>query len=98
MINVLDHVQDARKCMENLIQVGKPGGYLIVGQDLTNDEDARKHPEGLQVGHPITLDEEWIAPFFADAFDTVLHRILPREAGWAPEWHYGTLVYAGIKR
>ena len=39
MINVLDHVRDAGQCMKNLIRVIKPGGILILGQDLTNEED-----------------------------------------------------------
>src|SRR5262249_17473870 len=39
MINVLDHVQDARQCMKNLLRVTRPGGFVIIGQELSNDED-----------------------------------------------------------
>jgi ubiquinone/menaquinone biosynthesis C-methylase UbiE len=98
MINVLDHVQDARACMESLIRVLKPGGFVVIGQDLTNDEDFRKQPDGLKTGHPITLDENWFGPYLSGNFDTVLHKILPRDVGWAPQWHYGTLVFSGTKR
>ena len=98
MINVLDHVQDARACIENLIRVLKPGGFVVIGQDLTNEADSREQPDGLKTGHPITLDENWFKPYLDRRFDTVLHKILPREVGWAPQWHYGTLVFSGTKR
>jgi SAM-dependent methyltransferase len=98
MINVLDHVQDAKACMERLIRVTKPGGFVIIGQDLTNDEDFRAQPDGLRTGHPITLDEDWFKAYLTENFDTVLHDIVPREKGWAPQWHYGTLVFSGTKR
>jgi len=39
MINVLDHVQDAELCMMNARNIVKPGGILIIGQDLTNEVD-----------------------------------------------------------
>lgn len=98
MINVLDHVQDARLCMQNLLRVLRPGGFLVIGQDLTDEEDLKNQPEGLQIGHPITLSERWFEPYLQDSFDVTLRKVLPREAGWAPQWHYGTLVFAGKKR
>src|SRR5882762_9579164 len=60
MINVLDHVQDGQRCMQNLLRVTKSGGFLILGQDLSNDEDleALRRDPGA-VGHPIKLDHEW---------------------------------------
>ena len=98
MINVLDHVQDARACMESLIRVLKPGGFVVIGQDLSNEEDSKQQPDGLRTGHPITLDESWFNPYLEGNFDTAFHKILPREVGWAPQWHYGTLVFSGTKR
>jgi SAM-dependent methyltransferase len=98
MINVLDHVQDAGLCMENLLRVIKPGGFVVIGQDLTNEEDFPRQPEGLQIGHPITLDEDWFAPYLKGTFEGVIHKVLPRQSGWAPDWHYGTLIFAGRKR
>ena len=98
MINVLDHVQDADACMKNIVRVTRPGGYVVIGQDLTNDEDHAKQPDGLQIGHPITVDEAWFKPYLKDAIEPVINKVLPREMGWAPQWHYGTLIYVGKKR
>jgi SAM-dependent methyltransferase len=96
MINVLDHVRDAGLCMTNIIRALKPGGWLILGQDLTNEEDleAHKSDPGL-VGHPIKLPAEWFEPWLKENFDQTLHKILPRDAGREPMNHYGTLVFAG---
>ena len=35
LINVLDHVRDAKKCLEEAIRITTPRGYLVFGQDLT---------------------------------------------------------------
>jgi ubiquinone/menaquinone biosynthesis C-methylase UbiE len=98
MINVLDHVRDASMCMNSLIRVVKPGGFVIIGQDLSDLSDLERQPDGLRVGHPVTLHEKWFDAYLKNNFDQVFGRILPREAGWAPEWHYGTLCFAGRKR
>jgi len=98
MINVLDHVKDAHLCMKSLIRVVRHQGVVVIGQDLTNNEDFAKQPEGLQIGHPVTVDKNWFEPYLADQFDPVLRKVLPRELGWAPQWHYGTLIYIGTKR
>lgn len=98
MINVLDHVQDADACMRNIIRVTRPGGIIIIGQDLTNADDLARQPEDLQIGHPITLDEKWFRPYMEGRFDPILNKVLPKELGLAPQWHYGTLIYAGKKR
>ena len=97
-INVLDHVQDAHKCMENLVNVVRTGGLLIVGQDLTNEEDMKvlKQDAGA-VGHPIKLDHEWFEPFFK-GFEPVIMKVLSREHGRDPSQHYGTLIFAGRKK
>jgi ubiquinone/menaquinone biosynthesis C-methylase UbiE len=98
MINVLDHVKDAHLCMKNLIRVVRHQGVVVIGQDLTNKEDFANQPEGLRIGHPVTVDENWFEPYLEDHFDPVLRKVLPREVGWAPQWHYGTLIYVGTKR
>jgi len=98
MINVLDHVRDADLCMRNLIRVLKRGGFVIIGQDLTNEDGVIRVPEGVQIGHPITVDERWFDPYLDKGFDKVLSKKLPPEAGWAPQWHYGTLCFAGTKK
>lgn len=97
-INVLDHVQDAHKCMQNLVNVVRPGGLLIVGQDLTNEEDMEvlRNDAGA-VGHPIKLDNGWFEPFF-QSFEPVIKKVLSREQGREPSHHYGTLIFAGRKK
>ena len=99
MINVLDHVRDAHECMRNLLRVTKPGGYLILGQDLSNDEDreALRRDPGA-VGHPIKLDHLWFEPYLKTGFEPVLYTVLDRKSGRAPEGHYGNLIFAGRKR
>ena len=99
MINVLDHVQDAALCLHNAIRVVRPGGFFVLGQDLTNAEDAAKlAARGGDVGHPIRLDAEWFKPSLEAGFDAVQYDVLPREQGRAPEAHYATLLFAGRKR
>jgi SAM-dependent methyltransferase len=98
MINVLDHVRDANLCMENLIRILRPGAFVIIGQDLTDEKDLKQHPEDLKIGHPVTLSEQFFEPYLKKRFDQVLYKVLPREVGWAPQFHYGTLCFAGIKR
>jgi SAM-dependent methyltransferase len=97
-INVLDHVQDARKCMESVVRVTKPGGILIIGQDLTNEEDmeALKRDPGA-AGHPIKLDAEWFDAFLKQGFEPIIFKVLSRQEGRAPEHHYGNLIFAGRK-
>jgi len=97
-INVLDHVRDARECMANLVRVTKPGGIIIIGQDLTNEEDMEvlKRDAGA-VGHPIKLDAEWFAPYF-EGFEPIIDKVLTREEGRDPSQHFGTLLFAGRKR
>src|SRR5215469_12331889 len=51
MINVLDHVQDAIACIHTLSRLLKRQGIIIIGQDLTNEDDLRLQPEGMRIGH-----------------------------------------------
>jgi ubiquinone/menaquinone biosynthesis C-methylase UbiE len=98
MINVLDHVQNAHKCMENLVNIVRPGGLLIVGQDLSNQEDMEVlRKDAGAVGHPIKLDDEWFEPFLK-GFEPVVKKILSRKQGRVPSHHYGTLIFAGRKK
>ena len=98
MINVLDHVRDAGQCMRNLIRVAKPGGFVIIGQDLSNDEDFEAlHRDPGKIGHPIKLDQAWFESYLGSGFTPVISKVLPREEGRAPESHYATLLFAGRK-
>lgn len=97
MINVLDHVRDANLCMKNLIRVAKPGAFVVIGQDLTSIEDLKRQPEGLRIGHPVMIDEEWFKPYLKNV-DDVVFKLVDRDKGWAPEWHYATMIFAGTKK
>jgi SAM-dependent methyltransferase len=93
MINVLDHVKDAIACLETASGLVRAGGWFILGQDLTNDEeDPARATE--DIGHPIRLDRRDLQPFL-DRFAPVLDRVLPREQGRAPHAHYGTQIFVG---
>lgn len=96
MINVLDHVKDAQACMDNLIRVTKPNGIILIGQDLTNDEDM-KGKSVEDIGHPIKLDHDWFSSYLHPNFTPIKYEVLDRESGRAPESHYGTLIFAGSK-
>jgi SAM-dependent methyltransferase len=94
MINVLDHVRDADLCMQTAIRLLRPGGYFLLGQDLSDEEDVARHPH--DVGHPIRLRREDLEPHLEPLL-TVLRKDLSREEGRDPRLHYATLVYAGRK-
>jgi SAM-dependent methyltransferase len=94
MINVLDHVQDADRCLEVVTGLLRPGGALILGQDLSDADDVRRHPK--DTGHPIRLTLEDVECHL-DGFEPILRKNLSRDAGRDPRLHYGTLVYAGAK-
>lgn len=96
-INVLDHVQDALRCMLQMRRVLKAGGVLILGQDLSNQEDFERCPSSWQdVGHPIKLDDAFFAEHL-EGFTPLYNLTLTREAGRNPQAHYGTLCYIGRK-
>jgi 2-polyprenyl-3-methyl-5-hydroxy-6-metoxy-1,4-benzoquinol methylase len=101
-INVLDHVRSVDLCMKNLTRVVKPGGLLILGQELTNEEDLRA-TEGLRVasgsdiGHPHKFATcEPLLPYLRE-FRPVLQRVLSKEESRLPSWHCGTFLFAGEK-
>ena len=98
MINVLDHVQDAGQCMQSLLRITKPGGIVILGQDLSDEKDVKRMNGGEgEIGHPIKLDHEWFESYLAEGFETILYRVLDQERGRSPGIHYGTLIFAGRK-
>jgi SAM-dependent methyltransferase len=94
MINVLDHVRDADLCLRTAVDLVRPGGYFLLAQDLSDDQDIASHPH--DTGHPIRLRHADLEPYLAP-LSTVLRRDLSREEGREPRLHYGTLVYAGRK-
>jgi SAM-dependent methyltransferase len=92
MINVLDHVQDAFTCLDTAVRITKPNGYLVIGQDLSDETDAAKE----DICHPIRLSHEDMNDHIT-GFDSKLYKILDREQGRNPQAHYGTLLFIGKK-
>lgn len=103
LINVLDHVYDAEICLNKAMEITKPGGIFIIGQDLSNEEDrltrlkGNTDPDG-DIGHPIKMDHNWLDEFINKKFDSIFYKILPRDLGRNPGVHYGTYLFAGKKR
>jgi len=94
-INVLDHVQNADQCLDEMRRVLRPGGILVLGQDLSNDEDLRLAPDSYQdIGHPIKVDDLYLDDRIGAA-ETLFSNILPRETGRNPSAHYGTYLFIG---
>lgn len=98
MINVLDHVQDAERCMDAALSITRPGGFLVIGQELSDEHDilAMKGLEGEE-GHPIKVNHQWFEERMAGKFEPVIQKVLDRESGRDPAHHYGTYLFAGRK-
>jgi SAM-dependent methyltransferase len=91
-INVLDHVQDAERCLAEMRRVLVPNGVLVMGQDLSNDEDFERAPEAWEdVGHPIKLDEAVLNELIGPV-KPLFRSLLPREQGRNPAAHYATYL------
>jgi len=96
-INVLGHVYDVKKCMENIKGILNPQGLLILGEDLTNEEDAISCPDVLtDMMHPVRFEYEYLVPYLNE-YKTIYKKMLPRQDGRNPVAHYSTLLFAGEK-
>jgi SAM-dependent methyltransferase len=95
LINVLDHVQDAWRCLDMAVRIARPGGQIVIGQDLTDSEDALR--VGEDVGHPIRIHHNDIDARLKGIVARQFHQVLPREAGRNPTAHYGTYLLIGQK-
>jgi SAM-dependent methyltransferase len=95
LINVLDHVQDAWQCLDTAIRITKPGGQLVIGQDLTDSEDVSRSTE--DVGHPIRLHHSDIDAHLDARIRRQFYKVLPRHDGRNPAAHYGTYLLIGQK-
>jgi len=94
-INVLDHVSDYNQCMNEIFRVLKKDGILILGQDLSNEEDLIQCPESYSdIGHPIKVDHHLIDQKLDGKYTELFEAILSRQEGRNPGAHYGT--YLGI--
>ena len=98
MINVLDHVQNAELCISNAIRITKPGGIIMIGNDLTNESDliTTQNMEG-EIGHPIKINHNWLDQQILENIEPIIHTVLPREAGRDPANHYGVYILSGKK-
>lgn len=96
LINVLDHVKDAWLCLDTAIRITKPGGQLVIGQDLTDAEDVARI--GEDIGHPVRLRHTEIDARIGVTLRRQFYRILSREAGRNPRAHYGTYLLIGQKQ
>jgi SAM-dependent methyltransferase len=97
-INVLDHVQDSRRCMEEMLRVTRPGGSIVFGQDLCDDDDLADLHYRTHIGHPIKLHHTTLDEILGAACEPVLKKILPRHQGRDPRVHYGTYILIGRKK
>ena len=95
-INVLDHVRDVPRCLDEMRRVLRPGGHLVLGQDLTDARDVEVVPE--DVAHPIRLEHETLDAMLDPAYAPVFRRRLERSQGRNPAAHCGTYLFIGARR
>jgi hypothetical protein len=94
--NVLDHVQSVEACFDHIFSSLKDDGILIFGQDLTSSEDVENHKGLVDPCHPIRIDEMVLEKYLSK-YNIILKKILPRDEGRNPEYHYATMIFAGRK-
>ena len=93
LINVLDHVMDADRCLRVAIGLLRPGGYFIFGQNLANPELAGKY-EWFEEGHPIRLTEEDVGGPLRSLEPLIEKTVTANDE----PLHTGVLIFAGIRR
>jgi len=93
MINVLDHVMDATICMDIAMKLVGKKGFIVIGQDLTNQDDERRI--GKDPLHPIRVDQEFMDKQLVE-FKPIFKKILPRHEG-RTHAHCGTYLFIGQK-
>ena len=94
-VNVLDHVRDLPRCLEEMHRVLSPGGYFVLGQELTNAQDFALDEVRGDVGHPIKLEHDTLDRLLAGRYEPVLQQRLERERGRNASAHYGTYLVIG---
>jgi SAM-dependent methyltransferase len=94
LINVLDHVRDARLCIKRSLAIAREGAFLVIGQDLTNHQDMLR--VGYDRGHPIRVRREELDERLT-SIKPIFHKVLARDAGRNPAAHYGTYLLVGRK-
>jgi len=91
MINVLDHVFDPIKCLQEAIRITAPGGHLVFGQDLTGDQNKRPS----NPGHPFVFSHDHLEPVLKHGCREVFRQIVTHDDR---DMHYGSLIFIGKKR
>lgn len=94
-INVLDHVQNADLCIDNMIHMLKRGGVLVFGNDLT-DWISHKDPSPSDIydqGHMIRINEQYCNKKFVNLKPLYSKIVESRN----PAYHYGCVCYIGRK-
>jgi len=94
--NVLDHVYDVEALLNNIFKCLKRGGYLILGQDLKNSTD--KAWNQVDPMHPIRLTHQYLNKFLSLQYQRKLYKVLKRDEGRNPDYHYGTYILIGEKK
>lgn len=97
-INVLDHVHDSRRCMQQMLRVTRPGGYIVFGQDLCDDDDLADEEYRTHVGHPIKLHHTTLDAAVGAFCEPIFRKILARDQGRDPRFHYGTYLLIGRRK
>lgn len=94
-INVIGHTSSLDKCMNTLFNSLNENGVLILGEDLTNEEDIKNAPVA-DIMHPVRFSFENMAPYI-QKFNNIYLKTLQREEGRNPSSHYSTLLYVARK-
>ena len=90
-----DHVKDALTCLRTALDLLRPGGHFLFGQDLSDLKLVGKH-EWFDEGHPIRLTLGDVEPHLAE-LEPLVNRVLTREESRDPRLQTGVLIFAGRK-
>jgi SAM-dependent methyltransferase len=95
LINVLDHVRDAARCLDVATALLRPGGFFVFGQDVADPASVgRSDYEWFEEGHPLRLSLEDVAPWL-ERFEPLVHNVVPPRD---PRLQTGVLAFAGTRR
>jgi SAM-dependent methyltransferase len=96
LINVLDHVMNAERCLRTAIDLVRSGGFFVFGQDLVDKNEAANF-EWFQQGHPIAVELSDLEPHFTQ-LQPILRQVIEKDQSRDPRLQTGVFVFAGCKR